>query len=92
MNNDGILDIAVSDYGGGKANIDVLNGYGDRNFAMLKRYSTGWSSDPASIAVFDLNNDSRLDLAISYRNHDSIDIRLRDKSEPFATPAIFFYR
>jgi hypothetical protein len=52
LNNDGILDIAVSDYGGGdNANIDVLDGYGDGNVVVLKMYSTGCDLDPASIAV-----------------------------------------
>jgi hypothetical protein len=73
----------------GNSNKDVFYGYGDGNFTILKTYSTGWSSNPTSVVVCDFNNDNRSDFAIAYQNKDSIDIMLRLKSEPFATPIIF---
>ena len=88
LNNDASLDIIFSDSASGNGNVGVFYGYGDGNFAVLKTYSTGFNSDPSSIAICDFNNDSQLDLAVSYLNKDSIGIKLREKSEPFATPSI----
>ena len=56
---------------------------------MLKTYPTGFKPGPSTIAVCDLNNDSRLDLAMAYENKDSIGIMLQCKTEPFATIFIF---
>jgi predicted Zn-dependent protease with MMP-like domain len=89
LNSDTKLDVAVSNFGDGNGNIGVLYGYGDGHFAVLKIYSTGWNSNPISIAVGDFNNDNQLDLAVSQSNLDSINIMLRLRSEPFATPTMF---
>ena len=89
LNNDSKLDVAVSNFGYGDGRLDVFYGYGDGKFAARKIYSTGWDSDPASIAVCDFNHDSQLDLAIIYRNQDNIGVMLQDKTEPFTVPVFF---
>jgi hypothetical protein len=89
LNNDGNLDVAASNQANDNGNVAVLYGYGDGHFALLKTYSTGWDSNPSSIAVGDFNNDNQLDLAVCQRNHDSIGIMLRKKSEPFTAAKTF---
>ena len=89
LNNDNKLDIAVSNFGHGDGRLDVFYGYGDGTFAARKIYSTGWDSDPISMAVADFNHDNQLDLVIVYRNQDTIGIMLREKTEPFTAPAFF---
>jgi len=89
LNNDKILDIAVSDYGDGNGHISVFFGYGNGNFTLMTSYSTGWNSDPRMIGVCDFNHDNLLDLAINYQNIDTIGIRLQQKNEPFG-PMILF--
>jgi hypothetical protein len=89
LNNDTKLDIVVTDFGDSNGNVVVFYGYGDGNFTLIKTFSTGFNSNPTSIAICDLNNNSRPDLAITYFSKASIGIMLRVKSEFFATPALF---
>ncbi|CAF1321342.1 unnamed protein product [Rotaria sordida] len=89
INNDGILDIAISDFGSGKGNIGVLYGLDNGTFLVSKIYSTGINTDPSSIAICDIDNDGRLDFIVSNSNKNNIGIMLRDKSEPLGKQTMF---
>jgi hypothetical protein len=89
LNNDTILDIAVSNWGAGNGNIGVLYGLNNGTFLVPKTYSTGFNSQPTSIAICDFNNDGRVDFAVSNSNKNNIGIMLRDKSEPFGVQRTF---
>jgi hypothetical protein len=68
INNDKILDIVVTDYGNG--NIGVFIGNGDGTFSNQKTYYTGDGYYPYAVALGDFNNDSLLDIVITYITDD----------------------
>ncbi|CAM4813724.1 unnamed protein product [Rotaria magnacalcarata] len=65
FNNDSILDIAVVNLNGD--NVGVFLGYGNGTFGVQVQvtFSTANNSTPSCVAVGDLNNDGRLDLAVA---------------------------
>jgi hypothetical protein len=73
FNNDGKLDIAVSDFGGRSAGdnggIYVLLGNGDGTFQAPVLTTAG--ENPVGIAAADLNNDGKLDLAVADQHDPS---------------------
>ena len=74
FNEDNQLDIAIANYG--TNNMGILLGYANGSFAEQQIYSTGRNSNPASIAIADLNNDTHLDIVIANYGSDSISIFL----------------
>ncbi|CAF1191220.1 unnamed protein product [Rotaria sordida] len=70
FNNDGILDIAVANYGSN--NIVVLFGVGDGSFLLGTPYQTGPGSGPWGLVIGDFDNDTKLDIAVA--NHESNNI------------------
>ncbi|CAF4689058.1 unnamed protein product, partial [Rotaria sp. Silwood2] len=62
FNDDGILDIAVANYG--TSDIVVLFGFGDGSFLLGNAYRAGRGSAPCALAIGDFNNDFRLDIAV----------------------------
>jgi hypothetical protein len=89
LNNDTILDIAVTDWGTGDGNIGVLYGLNNGTFLVPKPYSTGFNSQPTSIGICDFNNDGRVDFVVSNSKTNNIGIMLRNGSEPFAVQTTF---
>ncbi|CAF3887437.1 unnamed protein product, partial [Rotaria sordida] len=63
FNNDSRLDIAVANYRAN--NVGIFLGYGNGIFANQMTYSTGVSSGPIALVIGDINNDSRLDIAVA---------------------------
>ena len=64
FNGDGIPDLAVTNYGGGKVDtVSVLLGKGDGTFAPHVDYSTGLG--PYDLATADFNGDGKLDLVVT---------------------------
>jgi hypothetical protein len=63
FNNDSQVDIVVTNYK--TDNVGVFIGYGNGSFPSQKVYSTGTNSNPYAVAVGDLNNDGRLDIAVA---------------------------
>ena len=86
LNNDNILDIAVTNFGTNE--IVVLFGLGDGTFLLGKPYSTGLRSAPYGLAIVDFNNDSRLDLVVANRKSKKIRIFLGYDIEPFGSMLI----
>ena len=83
LNNDNILDIAVTNSGTNE--IVVLFGLGDGTFLLGKPYSTGLRSEPYGLAIADFNNDSRLDIVVANSESNNIGIFLGYDSEPFGS-------
>ncbi|CAF3760649.1 unnamed protein product [Rotaria sordida] len=82
FNNDGILDIAVANYG--TNNIVVLFGFGDGSFLLGTAYQTGHGSAPYVLTIGDFNNDSRLDIAVVNERSNHISIFLGYDRELYA--------
>jgi hypothetical protein len=61
-NGDGIQDVVVGNMNG---IISVLTGNGDETFSLVAATADTGSMEPASIAVADLNNDGKADLAVA---------------------------
>ncbi|CAF1944094.1 unnamed protein product [Rotaria magnacalcarata] len=74
FNNDGYLDISVTNYD--LHNIDIFLGYGNGNFTKQSSYSTGLHSNPYAIALNDFNKDVYLDIGVANSGTNTIDIFL----------------
>ncbi|CAF4785626.1 unnamed protein product [Rotaria sp. Silwood1] len=74
FNNDDLMDIGVAN--SHTHNIDIFLGYGDISFANQVTYSTGPYSYPCSMAVGDLNNDTRVDIIFASCGSDRVGIIL----------------
>ncbi|MDQ2711294.1 MAG: FG-GAP-like repeat-containing protein [Acidobacteriota bacterium] len=74
LNGDGVPDLAVADgsFNGGRSDdtVSILLGNGDGTFRPLQSLPVGGA--PSSIAVGDLNNDGKPDLAVSYSSGVSV--------------------
>jgi hypothetical protein len=74
FNNDSRMDIAIANYG--TSDIGILLGFGDGRFTPQISYSTGYDSDPRSLAVGDFNKDGRLDIAVANFGTNNIGVFL----------------
>ena len=72
FNDDGKLDLVVSN--GGRSNVSILLGNGDGTFQTAVNYSVG--SGPYSVAVGDFNGDGRLDLVAANSAANSVSLLL----------------
>jgi hypothetical protein len=70
FNNDNRLDIIVT--GTDIDTVYVFLGYVSETFVFAPFYSTGAFSQPASIAVGDFNNDTRLDVVVANNGTDNV--------------------
>jgi hypothetical protein len=87
LNNDGQLDIIVTN--SGTNNVGVLLGYGNGSFAAIMTYSTGQSSVPIAVIVKDLNNDTRLDIVVANYNSSSVGVLLGYGNGTFSIVKIY---
>ncbi|WP_221392023.1 FG-GAP-like repeat-containing protein [Dyadobacter sp. NIV53] len=89
FNNDGQLDLAVSNGDYPISNISVLAGRGDGSFGKAVTYPSGMGL-PASIITGDLNSDSKLDIAVSNGGHTlgSIAVLPGNGDGSFAEPRV----
>jgi hypothetical protein len=80
FNNDNRMDIAVANYGTG--NVGIFLGYGNGTFTSQTTYVTDPTSDPCSIVVGDVNNDTRLDIVVAniYANYILVLVGVGDGS------------
>jgi hypothetical protein len=70
FNNDSRLDVVVANQA--TDNVAVFLGYASESFLSAPAYSTGFSSQPTSIAVGDFNNDTRLDIVVTNNGTDNV--------------------
>ncbi|CAF2748592.1 unnamed protein product, partial [Rotaria sp. Silwood2] len=82
FNDDGILDIAVVNYG--TSDIVVLFGFGDGSFLLGTAYRTGVGSASYALAIGDFNNDSLIDIAVANEKSNDISIFITYDREPYA--------
>ncbi len=80
FNGDGILDIAVANYGNGT--VDVLLGNGDGAFQAPLSISMPGAS---SLAAADLNGDGKLDLAVSNWSANTVSVLMGNGDGTFQT-------
>ena len=74
LNNDTWLDVVLAN--NGTHSISVLLGNGRGTFDRQMMYPTGYDSFPSAVAIADLNNDGRLDVAVANYGTDNICIFL----------------
>ncbi len=72
LNNDDRLDIVVANFGSN--NVGVVLGCGNGTFYNQITYSTGAASGPHSIAISDLNNDTRIDIVVANSGSNNVGI------------------
>jgi hypothetical protein len=70
FDNDTELDLVIANSESG--NIFLLKGNGNGTFSIAVTHSTGYNSDPCSIAVGDFDHDNKLDVAIANNGSNSI--------------------
>ena len=87
LNHDGWYDIASANYDTG--NVCILLGHGDGTFADQTVYSTGDGSQPNAIAIVDLNNDERYDIAVANFGTNNIGIFLGYGDGTFADQTVY---
>jgi hypothetical protein len=81
LNNDNSLDLVVVNY---KANnIGVLLGYGNGTFQAQKIYSTGSSSGPVTVGVYDFTGDGNLDIAVANFDGNNVGVFLANGNGTF---------
>jgi hypothetical protein len=87
FNNDTRLDMVVAN--AYADNIGVFLGYGDGTFTKQRTYSTGEHSEVYMVAVGDLNNDDRLDIAIANYYPNNVGIFLGNGDGTFGNQTLF---
>jgi hypothetical protein len=70
FNSDGRRDVIVANFGSN--NVGVFLGYASEDFLIAPAFSTGFSSQPTSIAVADFNNDTLLDIVVANNGTDNL--------------------
>ena len=74
MNNDHLLDLIIAN--SGTNNILIIYGLGNGTFGNTNQYNLGYGYEPYSIAVSDINNDGRMDIAVACYATDHVEILL----------------
>ncbi|GAB1541341.1 hypothetical protein NUACC21_40120 [Scytonema sp. NUACC21] len=85
FNNNGILDLAVANFGSGT--VSVLSGRGNGTFIDAVNYTVG--SNPKSIVTGDFNSDGRLDIAVAKSSSDRVAVLLGRDNGTFGTAVDF---
>jgi predicted nucleotidyltransferase len=89
LNSDTYLDIVVAC--SGTNNVGIILGYGDGTFTIPTMYSTGNNSLPLSVAIADLDNDNKLDIAVGNYDTASVVVLLGDGNGNFSVQKIPFF-
>ncbi|CAF4135376.1 unnamed protein product [Adineta steineri] len=84
LNNDNKLDIIVVNHG--TNNVGIFVGRGNGTFEAQFIISTGYESQPYSVAVDDLNNDTYMDIVVACSGLNTIDVLLGFGNGSFTIP------
>ncbi|CAF4016179.1 unnamed protein product [Adineta steineri] len=84
LNNDGKLDIIVANHG--TNNVGIFVGQGNGTYRIQVIISTGYQSQPYSVAVDDLNNDSYMDIVVTCSGLNTIEVLLGFGNGSFTIP------
>jgi hypothetical protein len=87
FNNDARLDIAVANMA--TNNIGIFMRDGISLYGGVVPYSTGFGSEPYSIAIGDFDNDKRLDIAVANYGTNNIGVLLGNGDGTFSTTVTF---
>src|SRR5207247_456735 len=85
VNNDGRLDLAVSN--AGSNTVSVLLGNGNGTFQPAGNFGTGGT--PQSVATGDFNSDGRLDLAVANTGSNTVSVLLGNGDGTFQAARTF---
>lgn len=88
LNNDFQQDVLVANYATGY--ISVLFSDGKGNFTNQTAYSTGYISQPCSIAIGDINNDKQLDIIVVNSGTDNVGVLLNYNNGSFANQISYY--
>ncbi|CAF4176589.1 unnamed protein product, partial [Adineta steineri] len=84
LNNDNKLDIIVANHG--TNNVGIFVGHGNGTFEAQVIISTGYESQPYSVAVDDLNNDTYMDIVVACSSLNTINVLLGFGNGSFTIP------
>ncbi|CAF3389526.1 unnamed protein product [Rotaria socialis] len=87
LNQDNRLDICVAN--SGSNNVAVFLGHGNGYFTPSIQFSTGDGSNPASVAIGDVNSDHQLDICVSNSGTSNIGVLLGLGNVNFASQTIY---
>jgi predicted Zn-dependent protease with MMP-like domain/predicted nucleotidyltransferase len=87
FNNDSRLDVVVAN--SFTDNVGVFLGYASESFLSAPAYSTGFSSQPTSVAVGDFNNDTRLDIVVANNGTDNVTVLFGSGYGTFVSQATY---
>ncbi|CAF4034571.1 unnamed protein product [Rotaria sp. Silwood2] len=87
FNHDNCLDVTVANYGANT--IGVFFGYGNGTFQDVIALSTGKGSRPHSVTVFDINNDTHLDIIVANTGIDQVGVFLGYGNKSFTAQMTF---
>ena len=85
LNRDGVLDLAVANWGSNS--ISVLRGNGNGTFQTQQTLATG--TNPREVGLGDLNGDGRLDLAFTNMNANTVGVLLSNVDGTFQAQQIY---
>ncbi|CAF1020117.1 unnamed protein product [Adineta ricciae] len=87
LNNDGNLDIVVSNFG--IDNIGIFYGFGDGKFTNQTSLYTGLKSHPYSIVIDDFNHDEHMDIGVTHSGTNQIGIYLGVGNQSFTKATLY---
>jgi cytolysin (calcineurin-like family phosphatase) len=87
VNSDSKPDIIVANYGSN--NVGVLLNTGNGTFIAQTTYSTGSSPTPRSVAVVDVNSDSKPDIIVTNYGSNTVGVLLNTGSGTFTAQTTY---
>jgi hypothetical protein len=87
LNGDGLPDLVVANESDNTVSVFLQNAGGGLNSTATVTLPTGDATAPISVAIGDLNGDSRADLAVANNNNNTATVFLQNANGPFGFTA-----